>query len=159
MSNLNIHATLGVAPATIHRPHEVLVITRGASAELLFNFINHSYLIDINEPFKYIDQITFLFKQNNKIIHFDMINSKGQMNPEFAYDEDRMCVSLLLSPAVTSTLELASELNPMSFEIAIRANTEFVTKQGKDTIIIEPQHPIIVVDSLYNQANLVTAFK
>ena len=49
MSNLNIHATLGVAPATTHRPHEVLVITRGASAELLFNFINHSYLIDINE--------------------------------------------------------------------------------------------------------------
>ena len=36
------------------------VITRGATAELLFDLNKFSYLLDYEDPFKYIDQITFL---------------------------------------------------------------------------------------------------
>lgn len=160
MANLNIHATLGLTPTIKPQPApEVLVLTRGASAELLFDFCAYSYLIDSKNPFKYIDQITFLFKQNEEITYFEMLDQYGRMNPEFAYDPDRLCISLLLSPSTTAAFELSSETNPMYFEIAIRANTETITEQKKDTVIIEPQKPIVVVDSLYNQAKLATNFK
>lgn len=38
----------------------------------------------------------------------------------------------------------------VSFEVAVRLNTDsFANLGGRDSIIIEPQHPIAVVDSLY----------
>lgn len=155
MANLNIQSTLGIAPSKLNKIPEVLVITRGASAELLFSFYKYSYLIDEKNPFKYIDQITFLFKQNDNITYYEMFNTEGKLNSQFAYDEDLLSISLLLSPADTAAFELASELNPMQYEIAIKANTEIVIEQQVDSIIIEPQMPILVVDSLYNQAGLV----
>lgn len=159
MSTLDIHATLSTVPSSAFKGPELLVITRGASAELLFSFFKYSYLIDSKDPFKYIDQITFLFEQDDEITYFEMFDEKGAFNEGFGYDESRMCFSLLLSPLNTSAFKLASHHNPMKFEVAIKANTEIVTIQKSDSIIIEPQRSIIVVDSLYNKANLAKGFK
>ena len=158
MANLDIHATLSTVPTSTFRGPELLSITRGASAELLFSFFKYSYLIDTKDPFKYIDQITFLFEQGDDITYFEMFDEKGNFNEGFAYDESRMCFSLLLSPSNTAAFKLAPAEAPMKFEVAIKANTEIVTIQKADTIIVEPQRSIIVVDSLYNRANLVNKF-
>ena len=41
---------------------------------------------------------------------------------------------------------------PVEYEIAIKLNTDsFVNLGGKDSVIIEPQHPIEVRDSLYSR--------
>jgi hypothetical protein len=39
----------------------------------------------------------------------------------------------------------------MEFEIAIKLNTDSILEQKIDTVLIEKQLPIIVVDSIYNQ--------
>ena len=96
MPNLDIRTTLSIIPPDSKKAPEILVITRGASAELLFDFMEYSYLIDSEDVFKYIDQITFLFEQNNNIWYYDLLDEKGAYNPKFAYDSDRMCFSLLL---------------------------------------------------------------
>ena len=154
---MKIYTTLHLDPMCLSKPAPspfTTVITRGASAELIFDLHLYTYLLDKKEPFKYIDQITFLFKQNNQIVYYDLFDANKELNKEFVYNTDYDYISFILSPTETSKFSLANEHNPMEYEIAIQANTEAITKQGVDSIIIEKQKPILVVDSLYNKAKV-----
>lgn len=134
-----------------------MTITRGATAEILFLFDKYSYLIDETNPALYIEQLTFIFKQGDVITYYDLYKSNGELNKEFDINYDNQYISLLLSPEETSKFELANEHNPMEYEIAIKAKSEeFLPEEQKhiDSVIIERQKPILVVDSLYNKARL-----
>jgi hypothetical protein len=61
-------------------------------------------------------------------------------------------ISLLLSPSDTLEFKPTFEGQEIEYEVAIRLNTDsFATLGNKDSIIIEPQHPIAVVDTLYSK--------
>lgn len=61
-------------------------------------------------------------------------------------------ISLLLSPSDTLEFKPTSPGNEVSFEVVIRLNTDNFSSLGnRDSIIIEPQHPIAIVDSLYSK--------
>ena len=61
-------------------------------------------------------------------------------------------ISLLLSPKDTLEFKPTTPGKELSFEIVVRLNTDsFVSLGNRDSIIIEPQHPIAVVDSLYSK--------
>lgn len=131
------------------------VITKGASAELIFSFKKYSYLFDPADPFKYIDQLTFIFKQDDNIYYFEMFKDEDKTkDSNFGYNSDLEYISLLLSPAETANFDVANEYNPVQFEIAIKVNTDNLIAQKVDSVIIEKQLPILVVDSLYSEAQL-----
>ncbi len=80
-------------------------------------------------------------------------------------DEDNLCwmpdehfylldnvLTFTMFPEETTELALTSPMNNMKFEIVFRLDTNSsATNNYRDSIIIEPQHPIAVVDSLYSQ--------
>jgi hypothetical protein len=50
----------------------------------------------------------------------------------------------------TKEFKVTTPDNNMQFEVAVRLNTDtYNNLSNKDSIVIEPQHPIAVVDSLY----------
>ena len=60
-------------------------------------------------------------------------------------------ITIMLQPEETAEFKTTTPESGMSFEIAIRLNTDILTGTGnKDSIVIEPQAPIGVVDSLYS---------
>ena len=128
-------------------------ITRGSSADILFDFNKFSYLLNRNEPFKYIEQITFFFKQKYDVTYFEMFDENKQLNPNFGFDQDDLYISCILDPATTSQFKVTKEGAPMEFEIAIKLNTDEILEQKIDTVVIEKQLPIVVVDSIYSQVN------
>lgn len=206
MQNINIKATLSVYP-TMAAAHEVIYITRGATATLNFNFGNKIY------SFEDTDQLTFILKQGKTTYWYKMftyliptedespisgktyysevssIGEDGEAfqctgtevlipgdNPkELGYYEvvdgnhswrdtnyivdPHFCqssgigydfVSLVLASKETAYLQPTSPDNLMEFEVVIRLNTDgFVSLGNNDSIIIETQHPIGVIDSLY----------
>ena len=61
-------------------------------------------------------------------------------------------ISFNLASDETKQLSLTTPDNNMQFEVAIRLNTDsYDNLRNKDSIIIEPQHSIAVVDSLYSK--------
>ena len=61
-------------------------------------------------------------------------------------------ISFNLTSEETKQLSLTTPDNNMQFEVAIRLNTDsYDNLRNKDSIIIEPQHSIAVVDSLYSK--------
>ena len=68
------------------------------------------------------------------------------------YREGYDYVSFNFSSAETKELSLTTPENNMQFEVAIRLNTDsFESLRNSDSVIIEPQHSIAVVDSLYSK--------
>ena len=65
MPRIDIKTILGFTPPC--KKHELLVITRGATASIDYNLFDKVY--DIEN----IDQMTFIFKQDKKIISFNLI--------------------------------------------------------------------------------------
>lgn len=128
-------------------------ITKGSSAEIIFDFNKFSYLLNKKDPFKYIEQITFFFKQKYDITYLEMLNEEKKLNPAFGFDADDFYISCILDPETTSQFKVTREGEPMEFEIAIKLNTDSILEQKVDTVLIEKQLPIIVVDSIYNQVN------
>ena len=127
------------------------VITRGATAELLFDLNKFSYLLDYKDPFKYIDQITFLLQQGRSIYYFNVFDEAKNLTPNCGFDQDDLYVSCLIPATDTRNFKLASEDNPMQFEIVLKVNTETVLEQKLDSTIIEKQLPILVTDSIYSK--------
>ena len=66
MPRIDIKTILGFTPPC--KKHELLVITRGASASIDYNLFDKVY--DIEN----IDQMTFIFKQGKKILRFNLID-------------------------------------------------------------------------------------
>lgn len=128
-------------------------ITRGSSAEIIFDFNKFSYLLDTKNPFKYIEQVTFLFKQKYDVTYFEMLDENKELNQNFGFDQDDFYISLILSPETTSQFKVTKVGMPMEFEIVIKLNTDEILEQKIDTTIIEKQLPILVVDSIYSQIN------
>jgi hypothetical protein len=61
-------------------------------------------------------------------------------------------LTFTMFPEETTELALTSPMNNMKFEIVFRLDTNSSAPNNyRDSIIIEPQHPIAVVDSLYSQ--------
>lgn len=148
-TNISLESMYRPAPKSCYTAE----ITRGSSAELIFDFNKFSYLLNKSEPFKYIEQVTFFFKQKYDVTYFEMLDDSGNLNPNFGFDSDDFYISCILSPEDTSNFKVTREGEPMEFEIAIKLNTDQILEQKIDTVVIEKQLPIIVVDSIYNQVN------
>lgn len=205
---MSIYATLHTQPA--HRPsHEMLYITRGASATLHFNLVEQPY------SFTDIDQLTFLLKQDTLLYWYRMftylvkstdlqvipnktyftnvelvnpasgsLQCKGTLvkeptgnpfkqgyfevvegnygwrdtwylvDPQFTHSlgESYDYITLVLASEDTKHFEPTLTHGAVDFEIVVRLNTDSLTNLANiDSTIIEPQHPIAVVDSLYSK--------
>lgn len=66
MPRIDIKTILGFTPPC--KKHELLVITRGATASIDYNLFDKVYGIEN------IDQMTFIFKQNKKIFSFNLVD-------------------------------------------------------------------------------------
>jgi hypothetical protein len=206
MSIFNIKTTLGIYP-TIQPMKSVLHLIRGASASFSFDFNTRPY------TFKDIDQITFMFKQNENIYWFKMFTylkktadtvsvigknyytnvqrldestyqcsadlvAQPESNPKLAgyyeevdgnhswretefifdprfnymTDSNNEIITLTLFSSDTLNFEPTPDGTALSYELALRLNTEDQPGFGnQDSILIEPQAPVIVQDSLYSK--------
>lgn len=200
---MSIHATLHTAPTS--RPvQEMIYITRGASAELLYPLHDKVFRA------KDIDQITFTFKQGKTLYWYsmftyivpseDIVVQPGKKYYTIALDavESLPCTIVEVqnpagSPKALNYFEVSNDpslnwkkskhaVDPhffmfenddygavifnfdneetkqfkpgitVEYEIAVKLNTDsFASLNHKDSIIVEPQHPIAVVDSLYSK--------
>lgn len=76
------------------------------------------------------------------------------VDPHFAYvaGEGFSQISLILQPSETARLKPCNLNNPVKVEVAARLNTDkFANFNNDDSIIIEPQPPVVVLDSLYSK--------
>lgn len=81
-------------------------------------------------------------------------NTKYLVDPHFSQNSGTGYdyVALNLDSEETKKLKATSDNEFVEFEVAIRLNTDSFASLGhKDSIIIEAQHPIAVVDSLYSK--------
>jgi hypothetical protein len=144
---MSIYATLHTHP-TCHHTHEVIYITRGASAELVYPLYDKVF------RFEDIEQITFTFKQGKKVAWFTMfeVGEAGaiKVDPHFYHFDNDEYGAIIFNLDNNETKQFKADIL-IDYEIAIKLNTDsFTTLGGKDSIIIEPQHPIEVRDSLYS---------
>lgn len=66
MPRIDIKTVLGFCPP--EKKHEILFITRGASASILYNLYDKVYDMDN------IDQLTFIFKQGKKLFSYKLVD-------------------------------------------------------------------------------------
>ena len=151
---MSIYATLHTHPT--YRPtHEMIYITRGASAELVFPLYDKVY------SFGDIEQVTITFKQGKAVDWFTMFETKvieheGDPVTEIITDshfyhfDNQDYDAIIFNLDNTETKAFKAGL-PIEWEVAIKLNTDSMATLGnKDSIIIEPQHPIEVRDSLFS---------
>lgn len=149
---MSIYATLRTTPSCQHT-HEVIYITRGASAELIYPLYDKVF------RFEDIEQITFTFKQGKNLYWYSMFEpvtdtgGKATINTDshfYHFDNDEYGAIMFNLDS-----EETKQFKPnalIEYEIAIKLNTDsFANLGGKDSIIIEPQHPIEVRDSLFSR--------
>ena len=77
-------------------------------------------------------------------------NTLYTLDSRFFYNADTDSVSMVLYPE--DTLNFKAKLSkPLTFEVAVRLNTDANPEfANRDTVLIEPQAPIFVSDSLYS---------
>ena len=141
---MSIYATLRTTPSKCNRAHEMIYITRGASAELVYP-LNMFGIEDI-------DQITFIFKQGGDFYGYSMFDDSAdrQINSHFYLANNSEYPAVIFNLDSKETQQFKPNIN-IDYEVVIKLNTDsFETTGKKDSIIIEPQHPIAVVDSLYS---------
>jgi hypothetical protein len=149
---MSIYATLHTHPTCQHT-HEVIYITRGASAELVYPLYDKVF------RFEDIEQITFTFKQGKNLYWYSMFEpvtdteGKTTINTDshfYHFDNDEYGAIMFNLDS-----EETKQFKPntlIEYEIAIKLNTDsFANLGGKDSIIIEPQHPVEVRDSLFSR--------
>lgn len=136
MEDYRIRATLGVKPEyySPERP-EMLYITRGATEPIAYNVGDLVYYQVAD-----LDQLTFVFKQGKTFYAFDMYDEAGNLDPHFEINDEQ--ITFWLSSEDTNKFKPTKAGNLVKFEIS-------ATVDGK--ILIEPQLPIVVVDSLLSQ--------
>lgn len=209
MKNLILKAKLNPAPTHKHIL-PLLVITKGATAELSYNWSGDLYTLDD------IEQLTFMFKQGRNVIHYNMFhylvkttdivvdstktyftdirpvaensyqctatwvetpeenpatanyyelieadlgernNTYYMIDDHFYYEfSDKYNLNMItfnLSALETKQFKATRPGSEVVFEVAIKLDTnKFANLRNADSIIIEPQPSIIVVDSLYSK--------
>lgn len=149
---MSIYATLHTHP-TCKATHEVIYITRGASAELLYPLYDKVF------RFEDIEQITFTFKQGKNIYWYSMFEpstaaeGKTTINTDshFYHFDNEEYGAIIFNFDSEETKQFKPNAL-VEYEIAVKLNTDsFANLGGKDSIIIEQQHPIEVRDSLYSR--------
>jgi hypothetical protein len=145
---MSIYATLRTTP-TCNHTHEVIYITRGATAELIYPLYDKVF------RFEDIEQVTFTFKQGKTIYWYSMFTSGEDETVEtdshFYHFNNAEYGAIVFNFDSEETKQFKAGL-PVEYEIAIKLNTNsFASLGGKDSIIIEPQHPIEIRDSLYSK--------
>ena len=145
---MSIYATLRATPTCKHT-HEVIYITRGATAELMYPLYDKVF------RFEDIEQVTFTFKQGRTIYWYSMFTSGEdgavETDSHFYHFNNAEYGAIIFNFDSEETKQFKAGL-PIEYEIAIKLNTDsFVNLGGKDSVIIEPQHPIEVRDSLYSK--------
>lgn len=145
---MSIYATLRTTPTCKHT-HEVIYITRGATAELIYPLYDKVF------RFEDIEQVTFTFKQGKTIYWYSMFTSGEDETVEtdshFYHFNNAEYGAIVFNFDSEETKQFKAGL-PVEYEIAIKLNTDsFASLGGKDSIIIEPQHPIEIRDSLYSK--------
>lgn len=149
---MSIYATLRTTPSCNYT-HEVIYITRGASAELIYPLYDKVF------RFEDVEQVTFTFKQGRNVYWYSMFETvkDEEGNESIITDHHFYHFNNAEYGAVTfnfdseETKQFKAGL-PVEYEIAIKLNTDsFANLGGKDSIIIEPQHPIEIRDSLFSR--------
>jgi hypothetical protein len=148
---MGIYATLRTSPTACNHRHEMVYITRGASAELIY------YLYDKIFDIKDIETVTFTFKQGRTIQAYstDTVIENDRVTlvdkEHFCYfDGDEIHSAIIFNLDSEETKQFKPGII-VEYEVAIKLNTDrFACLGGKDSIVIEPQHPLAVVDSLYS---------
>lgn len=144
---MSIYATLHTHP-TCNAAHEVIYITRGATAELIYPLYDKAF------RFEDLEQVTFTFKQGKTIYWYSMFTSTEgggrEVDSHFYYFNNDEYASIIFNLDSDETKQFKPNI-PVEYEIAIKLNTDsFVNLGGKDSTIIEPQHFIEVRDSLFS---------
>lgn len=148
---MSIRATLHIHP-TCRPSREVIYITRGASAELIFPLYDKVY------RFEDIEQVTFTFKQGKNVDWFTMFETVIEEEQEviktdshFYHFDNKEYEAIIFNLDNNETKSFKAGL-PVEWEVAIKLNTDsMATLSNKDSVIIEPQHYIEVRDSLFSQ--------
>lgn len=145
---MSIYATLHTHP-TCNATHEMIYITRGATAELIYPLYDKAF------RFEDIEQITFTFKQGKTIYWYSMFtpgeDETVETDSHFYHFNNEEYSAIIFNFDSEETKQFKAGL-PVEYEIAIKLNTDsFVNLGGKDSIVIEPQHPIEIRDSLYSK--------
>lgn len=144
---MSIYATLHTHP-TCNATHEVIYITRGATAELIYPLYDKAF------RFEDIEQVTFTFKQGKTIYWYSMFTpvegGEHNLDSHFYYFNNAEYAAITFNLDSEETKQFKPNI-PVEYEIAIKLNTDsFVNLGGKDSTIIEPQHFIEVRDSLFS---------
>lgn len=149
---MSIYATLHTHP-TCSQVHEIIYITRGATVELVYPLYDKVF------RFEDIEQITFTFKQGKNIYWYSMFetikdaegNTVVNEDPHFYHFNNEEYGAIIFNLDSEETKQFKPNIL-IDYEIAIKLNTDsFATLGGKDSMIIEPQHPIEVRDSLFSR--------
>ena len=149
---MSIYATLHTHP-TCNVTHEIIYITRGATAELIYTLYDKTF------RYEDIEQITFTFKQGKNIYWYSMFetvkdaegNTVINKDPHFYHFNNEEYGAIIFNLDSEETKQFKPNIL-IDYEIAIKLNTDsFATLGGKDSMIIEPQHPIEVRDSLFSR--------
>lgn len=144
---MSIYATLHTHP-TCKATHEVIYITRGATAELIYPLYDKVF------RFEDIEQVTFTFKQGKTIYWYSMFtaaeDNKREIDTHFYHFDNDEYAAITFNLDSEETKQFKPNI-PVEYEVAIKLNTDsFVNLGGKDSMIIEPQHFIEVRDSLFS---------
>lgn len=207
MNYFDIKTTMSIYP-TVAKTHDIIYITRGATATLNFNFGAKIY------SFSDVDQFSYILKQDKHYYTYKMFtylvptedtevdasksyytnveafegdefastgsqvlepsgnpkdqnyyevvegnhswrNTKYIVDPHFSHNsgEGYEYATLILSSTETAQFKPTTPEANIQCEVVIRLNTEVFGNLGhQDSIIIEPQHPLAVVDSLYSKS-------
>jgi hypothetical protein len=142
---MNIYATLHTAPSKRNHAHEMIYITRGASAELIYPLYDKVF------RFEDIEQVTFTFKQGKNLQWYTMFAADGTTDSHFYHFDNEDYAAIIFNLDSEETKQFKPGVN-IEYEVAIKLNTDsYASLSNKDSIIIESQHPIAVVDSLYSR--------
>jgi hypothetical protein len=142
---MSIYATLHTTPTNSGPVHEMIYITRGASAELIYPLYDKVF------RFEDIEQVTFTFKQGKNLQWYTMFAADGTTDSHFYHFDNEDYAAIIFNLDSEETKQFKPGL-PLEYEVAVKLNTDsLVNLGGKDSIIIEPQHYIEVRDSLFSR--------
>ena len=144
---MSIYATLHTHP-TCNKLPKPICITRGASAQLTYPISDKTFKAED------IEQVIFMFKQGKDLWGYSMFDDsepeKTTKSPRFYILEEENYRAIIFNLDGEDTKQFKPGIN-LKYEITIKLNTDSLATTGyKDSIIIEPQCPIVVVDSLYS---------
>lgn len=144
---MSIYATLHTHPTCSPIPKPIC-ITRGASAQLTYPLSDKTFSVED------IEQVVFMFKQGKDLWGYSMFDDsepgKATKSPRFYILEEENHSAIIFNLDGEDTKQFKPGIN-LKYEITIKLNTDSLATTGyKDSIIIEPQCPIVVVDSLYS---------